>query len=629
MSIEFEKAPASPIGVSLETGLDYNPATLAKEARKSNVKNQLFALPLPVCLAASIAMILALVIIPSSSVFVTNAKSNVEENANTLLRITAQKTVSNIDSLMEIYRSTAYNFGARASTRDRLLNNVDSAYEHLTSAGNDWRREMADVLKSYPDIATIVCISNDFANNDPPKITQIAMDNARYPRRYYRSDGSLIVDSSTTFTFDWMDTRDTNEPAVDPDLSQNFWPLSYIATPNPPTYKTAGQIYYSNLLDDQGQFFTQEAVDELRRLEDVGISYPKAAFLNAFQKPKDPLWWVYNPSAYLYNATWDGNYQYMKVNPTHNAEGKWAWAHLGGDSIYWSVVVNVWAHDNSALTQPTHACQSGGYVGFSIDPFLRDDLPSPNAVMFMYDPLRKMGDNSKGHLIASSVPGSVTKGINATTTIKGTNLIDLAPDVQVSQVGKFLRQQYPELDEMPRGLLTFKATLDDGRPWYIATADIETGDGNRWQFVLAFPRDDFFQRIDQSIMKSITVIACLSVAAVLIAIGASFLCTIPLRMLGKRMAEVTQMKFGSLEDGALDKRSFIREIAHLEETFAIMVKAFAAGIRKNADLVVRRPGSASGISGTQNAAVASRTQVGGNGGRKTSTTFSAVIEGDD
>ncbi|KAJ3276695.1 hypothetical protein HK104_003637 [Borealophlyctis nickersoniae] len=133
----------------------------------------------------------------------------------------------------------------------------------------------------------------------------------------------------------------------------------------------------------------------------------------------------------------------------------------------------------------------------------------------------------------------------------------------------------------------FRATLEDGRYWYIGTSELRPDYLNVWQVVVAVPREDF-GGIDKSINKSIIIIAVLSTVGLMLIGAVSFGLTMPLKTLGKRMSEVTQMKFSALEQGRLNRRSIIKEIANLEDTFHTMVKAFASGIRKNADLVGRR-----------------------------------------
>ncbi|KAJ3282292.1 hypothetical protein HK104_010972 [Borealophlyctis nickersoniae] len=135
---------------------------------------------------------------------------------------------------------------------------------------------------------------------------------------------------------------------------------------------------------------------------------------------------------------------------------------------------------------------------------------------------------------------------------------------------------------------SFRATLEDGRDWYIGTRELRPDYLNVWQVVVAVPREDLFGGIDKSINRSIIIIAVLSVVGLVLIGAVSFGLTLPLKTLGIRMSEVTQMKFSSLEQGRLNRRSIIKEIANLEDTFHIMVKAFASGIRKNADLVGRR-----------------------------------------
>ncbi|KAI8816943.1 uncharacterized protein EV422DRAFT_266456 [Fimicolochytrium jonesii] len=176
--------------------------------------------------------------------------------------------------------------------------------------------------------------------------------------------------------------------------------------------------------------------------------------------------------------------------------------------------------------------------------------------------------------------------------------LDNNPVPAVDHIGKFIQSRYPVLSDMPTDVLEFKANLG-GEDWYIATKPLHLGPGSvsagsRWQLVIAFPRSDFFYRIDQSIRNSIIVIAVCSTVGLLAAAAVSFVITVPLQRLAHRMTEVTNLKFSALENGKLQARSLLREIGSLENTFAVMVRAFAAGIRKNSEMTNKMRSATSG-----------------------------------
>ncbi|KAI9004191.1 hypothetical protein BC832DRAFT_77789 [Gaertneriomyces semiglobifer] len=69
------------------------------------------------------------------------------------------------------------------------------------------------------------------------------------------------------------------------------------------------------------------------------------------------------------------------------------------------------------------------------------------------------------------------------------------------------------------------------------------------------------------------------------AAASSILVTRPLATLTKVMMNATNMDFSALQDGYLDRRSSIRELAAMQVVFSIMLKRFASAIQSNRNLV--------------------------------------------
>ncbi|KAI8905725.1 hypothetical protein DFJ77DRAFT_208480 [Powellomyces hirtus] len=356
------------------------------------------------------------------------------------------------------------------------------------------------------------------------------------------------------------------------------------------TLADGGITYWKHFVDANGKLLP---ADVQEALFDAILATNNTGYITYFAGP-DPTVkskYIYE-SPNFYDPFQDPNYMYMQ-GPTSGKEIDRRWnVGLLGSSLYGSVTRN--AYDTPYHPKPSHNCQAGGSVTTSLNPFLQANVPSENGVVFLFDTSPQNDTTPKlapGPMIASSVPGSdISSGYPAKRYA-----VTSSPSPIVAQVGKFLVSQYSDL--RMSGLQTFKTKFDDGKYYYVATMRVTPDtNGAVWQLVVAFPRDDFFKAIDSSINKSIVVIASLSVAGLLLVLCMSFAFTIPLRKLSLRMGEVTQMKFSSLQNGGLEARSLIKEISNLEDTFHIMVQAFASGIKKNQSIVAGKSMAASALS---------------------------------
>ncbi|KAJ3068741.1 hypothetical protein HK102_007098, partial [Quaeritorhiza haematococci] len=109
---------------------------------------------------------------------------------------------------------------------------------------------------------------------------------------------------------------------------------------------------------------------------------------------------------------------------------------------------------------------------------------------------------------------------------------------------------------------------------------------NTYILAAVVPYDQVFGNIDRANRNSIIIFIVVTVGVVAISAVAMWFSLRPLYTLSVAMESLTQFDFGVLEQGKLlDIRSFIMEIAHIQNTFSVMVKAFAGGIRSNRMLV--------------------------------------------
>ncbi|KAJ3282293.1 hypothetical protein HK104_010973 [Borealophlyctis nickersoniae] len=161
------------------TALDLNPADLAESGKKSMVR-KFFQLPLVFVQIALLAIILLLVVAPSSSIFIKNARDTVDETATVIVNITTNKAADDIRTVLNNFRLLAEDFGERTSITNVILNRSTI----LSSlAGTPWIREYIRAVNQYPQVSSLACLvaetpdakaNRKYANT--PNITQINLD---------------------------------------------------------------------------------------------------------------------------------------------------------------------------------------------------------------------------------------------------------------------------------------------------------------------------------------------------------------------------------------------------------------------------------------------------------------------
>ncbi|KAI9006209.1 hypothetical protein BC832DRAFT_556393 [Gaertneriomyces semiglobifer] len=223
-------------------------------------------------------------------------------------------------------------------------------------------------------------------------------------------------------------------------------------------------------------------------------------------------------------------------------------------------------YGNSAQpTVPTHVCTAASPVESTINPFLDRIKPTENSVIVIY--------NTK------------------TLETIGSSLANTVKDNARMTVYTFATSPHPTIRSLAAALtpdtvaaLSTRAIVQTqvaDHPFFITGRPIQPDAETEWMMIIAVPTSDVYGALEYTIKI---------VAGVVGATGAAVWCTYmlsgwwsayPLRRLDKRMKEVTMMKFNQLYNSRLDNRSYIREIADLEDSFHTMVKSFAAGLQKN------------------------------------------------
>ncbi|KAI8815105.1 hypothetical protein BJ742DRAFT_765498 [Cladochytrium replicatum] len=114
---------------------------------------------------------------------------------------------------------------------------------------------------------------------------------------------------------------------------------------------------------------------------------------------------------------------------------------------------------------------------------------------------------------------------------------------------------------------------DNGRTWATTAVRLRSGLRDDIALVVAMPRSQFTQQIDQSKNRGTiiaVVFACLgSVLGVVLTLLAAW----PLKKMARDMAKATMLDFSILEEGRFDESNMFIEIRNLQKTFNTMIKA--------------------------------------------------------
>ncbi|KAJ3002978.1 hypothetical protein HKX48_002001, partial [Thoreauomyces humboldtii] len=555
-------------GESGETGVDFNPQSLAAEAKKRNDGNLGFMdrikLPLWLLLSTVTTLILAMVVVPSSTLFITNAFANSEDSASVILQATLKASVDGFTNLWSnnkrVVTSYARNSHTVALVQGSVASGVQAGYLWPDLQGQPFLTDLLELSYVNEDVSTIWC--NVYVGND-----------ASAPHVQFGADKWTIKNLQPIIAGPDGDLADLE--ALLPHGA--YWTWDYMELHDENTY-------WKQAVDQNAQPLTTQAVNIILNgyTQDMYAPAKNLSNFNRMARVSPNLgnaWLWYNssiifPTANLYNATVDSAYQII----TQLGDGSTgaSYGNIYG-RVYASVDYVVW--ENSL---PSHACQVGGILQESLDPYLVDLLPSENAIIFVFDAIGTAA-YAPGTLLSASVTNAAIPA-DPNYSLYGLNLIDTTWSAPIAKVGSLLKKRYPDLSKLV-GPIAIKAKLG-GEDWYIGAEQVVVDDaGGRWVVVLAFPRSDFFASIDRSITRSIIVIVVLAVVGLVMTFLISFALTIPLRSIAFHMTEATQMKFKFLEDKNIDKTSVVAELSQLQTAFFTMVKAFAAGIRKNASLV--------------------------------------------
>ncbi|KAJ3177674.1 hypothetical protein HDU85_005785 [Gaertneriomyces sp. JEL0708] len=261
----------------------------------------------------------------------------------------------------------------------------------------------------------------------------------------------------------------------------------------------------------------------------------------------------------------DDAYYWMMDAAEGRPMGRWhITSPLDWESAMWTFS-KVFYGDAAQPTAPTHVCTAASPVESTINPFLNRIKPTDNSVIVIYNTktLETIGSS-----LANAIKDDTRMTVYTFETSPNPTIRSLAaaliPDTVAALSTKAIVQ-----------------TQVAGHTFFITGRPIRPDVESEWMMIIAVPSSDVYGALEYTIKIVAGVVGATGVAVWCTYMLSGWWSAYPLRRLDKRMKEVTMMKFNQLYNGRLDNRSYIREIADLEDSFHTMVKSFAAGLQKN------------------------------------------------
>ncbi|KAI8799513.1 hypothetical protein BJ742DRAFT_883843 [Cladochytrium replicatum] len=172
------------------------------------------------------------------------------------------------------------------------------------------------------------------------------------------------------------------------------------------------------------------------------------------------------------------------------------------------------------------------------------------------------------------------------TTTSDFNPVVKSPDPIIAGLGAVIQAHVngniSDLKSLTGGIFSTSLSTDASRNWYYMVQTLSLNMTVPLVLVVAIPYADFFDDIRTSQKTSIGLTAAFGCMSFLVVAAVAFGVTMPIRTLTKLMQKVTKFDFSMLEgSGGLSEENVFSEIREMEKTFNIMVKAFAAAIKRN------------------------------------------------
>ncbi|KAJ3002841.1 hypothetical protein HKX48_002075, partial [Thoreauomyces humboldtii] len=155
------------------------------------------------------------------------------------------------------------------------------------------------------------------------------------------------------------------------------------------------------------------------------------------------------------------------------------------------------------------------------------------------------------------------------------------PQIFIAAAAKSLATKYnaPKLATLPAK--TSDILVGPTGKAYVETIAFSDAFGFNITILLVIPEADLLGAVTSTRRKVLASSLAIAFAMLLFAAATSMVVTQPVRILTQVMVQATNMNFVALQEGYLERHSFILELAEMQLVFATMLKRFAGAIQIN------------------------------------------------
>ncbi|KAI8804672.1 hypothetical protein BJ742DRAFT_904864 [Cladochytrium replicatum] len=163
-------------------------------------------------------------------------------------------------------------------------------------------------------------------------------------------------------------------------------------------------------------------------------------------------------------------------------------------------------------------------------------------------------------------------------------------DITIATLVTALQQRFPSTNSaqfISRAafdgptMRVYASVVNQGSVLFLVRVHLMTDFGTNWVAVIAIPYDGFFGATAAARVRALIIGSVLGAVGLSVTILLSYFTVRPLAILSKAIRELTKFDFSMLEKKSMDRRSMIKEINELQDTFMVMVRAFAATLKVN------------------------------------------------
>ncbi|KAI8818007.1 uncharacterized protein EV422DRAFT_570153 [Fimicolochytrium jonesii] len=243
--------------------------------------------------------------------------------------------------------------------------------------------------------------------------------------------------------------------------------------------------------------------------------------------------------------------------------------------------------DRTPPTSPTDirmgnytAIYSAVYELGDITKYLMTVTPTPNSVVAVFD-------IKDGGLVGVSKPNLTVKPANDGVV----NIIDVNHRL-LREAAASMHSHYGQTWTKVPDRVDMEVSTSQGQALVslkTITTDIPLG----WVVFIVIPESDLIGAMTDARKRAGIAVGITSVCAFLLAVAVSYVFVWPIKRLSLVMEAATKFDFSAVSTGGMQKRSFLLELATMEEAFAVMLRKFSTAIVANKNLASRGGGTSS------------------------------------